>query len=68
MTLSYIQQCIKAQSDYCVKEQLPHFAPPNGICWNCKRQIYDKESGFKLERAQSELITGCSHCHRSYCS
>lgn len=24
-------------------------------------------SGVSVEKASQELITGCSHCHRSYC-
>lgn len=42
----------------------PAFAPHDGICWSCKRQIYTKIS---LDRAGKELITGCPHCARSYC-
>lgn len=51
----------------------PDFAPASGICYDCKRQIYAEletgygKTGISLERASSELITGCPHCHHSYC-
>jgi len=51
----------------------PDFAPADGRCWNCKRQIYEEldspygKTGISLERASTELITGCPHCHRTYC-
>jgi len=56
---------IKAQSDYCSKNSLPHFAPSNGKCFKCSRQIYNVIS---LELASSALITDCPYCHASYCS
>lgn len=51
----------------------PDFAPASGFCWNCKRQIYQEidrgeyKSGITVEKASSELVTGCPHCHRTYC-
>lgn len=55
-----IQECIKRQYDVCHKERVPHFAPANGICIRCKRQIYQVVDG-------SKFITGCPLCHYSYC-
>lgn len=55
-----IEAAIKAQQEYCTKNKLPQFAPPSGICWSCRRQIYEVESG-------NSLVTGCPHCHWSYC-
>ena len=59
-----IKQKIEAQEKYCKEHKAPHFAPHSGICWSCNKQIYEKIS---LEKAATELITGCPHCNRSYC-
>lgn len=59
-------------------KQLPEwlksgFAPANGICYRCKRNIYSEvnhgnySTGISVERATNELITGCPHCNASYC-
>lgn len=59
------------------------FAPQNGICYNCHKQIYDNaiikqrnwetgeleevvSKGISVEKASTELTTGCPHCHRSF--
>lgn len=55
-----ISKRIQAQKDYLEKSGEPHFAPKDGRCFNCKRQIYEIEDG-------TTLVTGCPHCHRSYC-
>ncbi len=76
-------ESIKAQAELCKKRDLPHFAPENGICWRCKNNIYepiefntnDWKTGEKvvyitgdtIEKAKTELITGCPHCNKSYC-
>lgn len=67
------QKAIIAQKEYCEKSGNPHFAPSDGNCWACRMNIYDKktkgdnEYGVTVERAAKGLITGCPHCHRSYC-
>ena len=43
------------------------FAPKDGICWHCKRNIAEGENGITLERLGDYIITGCPHCHKSYC-
>ena len=64
---------VEAQREFCKEKGYPHFAPSNGICYNCRKDIYTQidhgtfKSGLSYERASSELITGCPHCHRSYC-
>ncbi len=75
-----ISEAIKAQKMYCEQKRLPHFAPYDGRCWNCRQNIYSpgkhvwagrydgrETEGISVEKAGSELITGCPHCHRSYC-
>ena len=74
-------ESIKAQRKLCIEKEYPHFAPNNGRCWSCNRQIYEEikhdriiggvekpyMTGISVEKASSELITGCPHCNRSYC-
>lgn len=30
----------EAQDKYCDREGYPHFAPRDGKCWNCNKDIY----------------------------
>jgi len=55
---------IRAQAEYCELNDAPHFAPSTGLCWRCRKQIYNKIS---IIQAANSLITGCPYCHRSYC-
>lgn len=52
-----------AQAQFCERHNVPHFAPR--VCYGCYREIYAHP------RAQSDAatshITGCYHCHRSFC-
>ena len=41
------------------------FAPTNGICYRCRKQIYS-EGGISVERASTELTTGCPFCYHSF--
>lgn len=64
---------VKAQKELADKNNHPHFAPKSGYCYNCGKSIYiaiekgSYKSGITLERAKTELVTGCPHCHRSFC-
>jgi len=69
---------ITAQANFCKKMKYPHFAPLNGICSECKNNIYTivykksggektYKSGITFWQAANTLITGCPHCHKSYC-
>ncbi|WP_146752107.1 hypothetical protein [Paenibacillus taichungensis] len=75
-----IPKSIEAQKKYCEDKKAPHFAPQSGRCWNCNQNIYssgrsvwrgkmeERESaGISVDKAGTELVTGCPHCHRSYC-
>lgn len=68
-----VQKSIAAQKKFQTEMGYPDFAPANGICYDCKRQIYSEieqdgyKSGVSTEKASSDLITGCPHCHHSYC-
>lgn len=37
-----ISEAIKAQEQFCDKNEYPCFAPDNGICWDCHQNIYSK--------------------------
>lgn len=54
---------IEAQKKMCKEEKVPLFAPPDGLCFNCGKQIYNLIS---MEEASSELITHCPYCGRAY--
>ena len=72
-----VAESIRAQRKYQKDNGMPDFAPSSGICWSCGAQIYQKHahlrggkefaSGVSTEKAGSQLVTGCPHCHRSYC-
>ena len=46
------------QKEFCRNTGVPFFAPENGICWYCKRQIEDTD---KIH------LTGCQYCNRRFC-
>ncbi|MBP1034875.1 hypothetical protein J8631_04805 [Serratia fonticola] len=62
----------KAQAEYCKENNYPHFAPLDGICWRCKRDIYQQQTasarptGISVQEAGCKLICFCPHCNRSY--
>ena len=68
-----VTEAIAAQRKYCEENGVPHFAPRNGICWRCHRNIYEPvnhgkyTAGISVEKAGRTLVTGCPHCCRSYC-
>ena len=51
---------IKNQQHFCDKNNLPHFAPSDGLCGVCGEQIYSVEDG-------TTHIIGCPMCNWSYC-
>jgi hypothetical protein len=53
----------EAQRALCKANGWPHFAPR--VCWHCRREIYSHPSAQSA--AGTSLITGCPHCHASYC-
>jgi hypothetical protein len=59
-----IREKIKAQDRYCKKKGLPHFAPYDGRCYACGRNIYNR---YTLDFCANALIAGCPYCHTSYC-
>lgn len=69
------QEASRAQIKYCTENGYPHFAPGHdGRCYRCGRDIYQRiewptgyVTGISVEAAGSTLITGCPHCHYSFC-
>lgn len=54
---------IQAQQAYCEEHRLPNFVT-NGRCFGCGVNVFDFVT---LKEASSSLITGCNHCHYSFC-
>ena len=69
-------EAAKAQERYCNEHEIPVFAPRNGWCHSCGRNIYEPYTyrgredntyyGISVEEAGSRLITGCPHCNHSF--
>lgn len=63
----------KGQREFALARKYPHFAPGDGRCYSCNEQIYEQKdhggykSGIGVESASTSLVTGCPHCHHSYC-
>ena len=60
--ISEIDCKVNAQEKYAKENNLPLFAPRDGLCI-CGKQIYNEIS---LEKAGSELITYCPYCSFAY--
>lgn len=66
---------IHAQKQYCEQNHLPNFTPSDGKCYRCNKDIYtlyqkpdvNYKTGISVEEAGNHLITGCPHCHYSFC-
>lgn len=55
-----------AQKKYCISNGYPVFAPSDGICHSCHKNIYQGARAITLQEASSKLITGCPYCSTSY--
>ena len=71
-----VNASIACQKRYCEKNGYPMFAPADGVCYSCGRNIYsprlargnpDVYTGIATFRAGCTLITGCPHCNYSFC-
>lgn len=54
---------IKAQEELCDDWNVPYFAPDDGWCVNCNKQIY---RGLTLKECREEHITHCPYCSYAY--
>lgn len=69
-------EAVKAQEAYCDEHEFPIFAPSNGWCVNCGRNIFeaytyrgceDQTTGISVQEAKTRLITCCPHCNTTFC-
>lgn len=58
-----IEYKIKLQQKFTEKNGLPFFAPEDGVCFTCQRNIFQY---MKEEEAGGRHITGCPYCHASF--
>lgn len=69
-----LQECKDNQVKLWEEKKLPDFAPRSGKCYKCNRDIYQNyiigtHWSPRLSNGHDgkELVTGCPHCHRSFC-
>lgn len=63
-----------AQRRYCNETKSPLFAPTDGICFSCNKNIYEdqenwrglKTNGITEQAASEKLVTSCPHCNSSF--
>jgi hypothetical protein len=71
-------EAIAAQKKVAALTNAPHFAPLDGNCYRCRKNIYEPQprptphdpdyvTGITVESAGGALITGCPHCSATYC-
>ena len=60
-----IIKAILAQKKYCTTWGYMQFAPQDGCCYRCGKNIYDDE-GYSVDLAGRHLVTGCPHCNASF--
>jgi hypothetical protein len=59
-----LKEKAQAQHQFCLDKSFVRFAPWNGICPNCKQNIYQYIS---LNEASNTHITECPLCNKDYC-
>lgn len=52
-----------AQAALCKAKGYPHFVPR--VCWGCHQEVYSHSHAAAI--AATGHMTGCYHCHKSYC-
>ena len=66
-----IQECIANQKKLCREKVYPYFAPTNGFCYRCHKNIYQNylldDDRVSCGKSGLELVTGCPHCNLSFC-
>ena len=53
------------QETYCKEHNYPTFIAKDGVCFWCKKNVFEDENTQK--NADKLLITGCPFCHHTYC-
>jgi len=68
-------EAAKAQEHHCNERKVPFFAPRNGWCCYCGRNIFEPytyrrepilTTGISVEEAGSRIITSCPHCNHTF--
>lgn len=69
-----ISLLVQTQREFTDRHHLPHFAPQSGVCHRCGRNVFQNyriagsiSNGIDEATAGIRLITGCPHCHASFC-
>ena len=47
---------IDAQEKYCAEEGYPHFAPASGVCFRCRKQIYESMEHERKDYQTGEVV------------
>ncbi len=74
-TKAELENCKESQRKIIKERSWPFFAPSDGICFKCHKNIYQNYEYSDLNGNDSisygydgkEPITGCPHCNRSFC-
>lgn len=56
----------KAQAAYCRREELPMFAPSNGLCPRCGMDIFMGPDGIDVDEAGKRFISSCPICNGTF--
>jgi len=59
ITDELIQARRQQYAEWRKEHNFSQFEPPNGVCWNCGKQIFKIYDG-------TNKITGCPFCHRTF--
>ena len=57
----------KKYSEWCRSKNLPNFVPPSGKCFSCHQPVFEETEHTAGYPEEGEFITGCPHCHRTFC-
>ena len=56
----------EAYKKWCREHDLPNFVPPSGKCFGCRNEVFGDTKHTKGAEPD-EFVTGCPHCHRTFC-
>jgi hypothetical protein len=51
-----VTKSIEGQRKLCNEKGYPHFAPKNGICFDCKKQIYQEQKKVFRNLETNEVV------------
>ena len=51
-----VSKSIDAQEKYCTEKGYPHFAPASGICFRCRKQIYEAMEHERKNYQTGEVV------------